>query len=290
MPLLYRARRAAYGLTYEGRRWRAHMRSLALDPCAADLPIAVPSASDFIACGSPRSGTMLLAAVLWQPPQVVCVAEPWDGLRLLPADLFASLRVEMQDTGRVARGRLDVSALGSDGAVRWRPEGESSPVLVTPETVVGVKWPAFWRYLDLLPKTKFLVCLRHPYDTVASYAATGGRLALGLDYDVPFNREMNARLLATRRDIAARRVKLYDYIYSRILTHLSRPNVMAIRYERWFIDPHVLIAEIARFLGVELTLNVKLRTPATLGSVDREVKDLVRRHCSTAVALGYELF
>ena len=85
-----------------------------------------------------------------------------------------------------------------------------------------MKFPAFWRYLDLLPDTRFLVCLRNAVEVVRSYAHTGGRLQQGLDYDVPFNREMNEHLLAQTDDLAVRRVLLYDYIHQRMLPHLHR--------------------------------------------------------------------
>lgn len=238
-------------------------------------------------CGSPRSGTALLVAMLFRPPSVVTVMEPWDALRLPPRELFGSLRAELS-SGELRRGRLDIDELVEHQRVAWCRDGEKPHAVTTRSGYqLGVKFPAFWRYLDRLPDTRFLVCLREPVEVVSSYASTGGRLAQGLDYDVPFNRRMNDHLHAATDDPAVRRVLLYDYIHERILPHLGRPNVHVVRYERWFTEPEAQLAEIAEFLGEELRgVPVRLRRP--------EVRDtdgvaaLIGRHCTTARSLGYE--
>jgi len=179
------------------RAWRRLLAGLTLDPDALPDPLAGPGPRDFVVCGAPRTGTALLTAMLFQPPDIVTVMEPWDALRLPPAELFRSLRDEIDSTGVLTRGRLDVAALRAEGAVRWCHDGElPEPVSTSPGYLLGVKMPALWRYLDRLPNTKFLVCLRDPVEVVHSFCATGGRLAQGLDYDVPFNRAMNEDLLA----------------------------------------------------------------------------------------------
>ena len=138
--------------------------------------------------------------MLFQPPRVVTVMEPWDGMRLPPDELFASLRREVA-TGRLRRGRLDLSALEHDGAVVWCRDGQREHrVDAAPDHLLGVKWPAFWRYLELLPATRFLVCLRDPAATVHSFALVGGRLSEGLDYETPFNRRMNEALTTATPD------------------------------------------------------------------------------------------
>ena len=121
--------------------------------------------------------------------------EPWDGMRLPPAELFASLRDEVETTGKLTRGRLDLHELCRSGRVRWCKEGEAAAeVSVESSWLLGVKWPGYWRYLGSLPRTRFIVCLRDPYDVIASFKAMGGRVGEGLQYDTRFNREMNREL------------------------------------------------------------------------------------------------
>jgi Sulfotransferase family len=263
---------------------------LRLDPDRLPRPVPPPGPRDFIICGCPRTGTSLLSALIHQPPACLTVMEPWDGMRLPAAELFASLRQEIEQTGHLGRGKLDLGAMSADGEVRWRAEGAvQTAVTTTPDYRLGVKWPAFWRYLELLPATKFLVCLRNPLEVIASFKRVGGRLARGLEYDIAFHREMNAELSRVR-NIALRRVRLFDYVHERILPHFARPEVLSVRYERWFTEPTEVLAEISDFLETDLTnAKVAIRPPVSKDWLDDGEHDLVRRHCQTAPALGYSI-
>lgn len=282
-------RRAAALVSPRARRWRRLLASCDLDPDVLPGPVEQPGARDFIICGSPRSGTTLVAAMLFQPPTCVTVMEPWDGLRLPPAALFASLRDELA-RGSLRRGKLDVAALRATGAVEWQAEGAAvAPVTVDDDFLLGVKWPGFWRYLEHLADTKFLVCVRDPVEVIASYAKVGGRLGQGLEYDVALHRRMNAELTAASDDPAERRVLLHDYVTARLAPHLGRPNVFVVRYERWFTDPDAMLAEIGDFLGACLRRppGRVAPDPPRHGLTEREVAR-IRRLCRTFATLGYE--
>ncbi len=265
------------------RRFRALLRSCDLVPQLVDDSSAPEEPGDFILCGAPRSGTSLAAAMLFQPPHVVTVMEPWDGLRLPPDQLFGSLRREIE-SGRLIRGRLDAAALDNDGSVRWGRDREFEyRVSVAEDYVLGVKWPTYWQYLDRLTATKFVVCLRHPDEVIRSCAGKRGRLERGLDYDVPFNMELNDDLLRATNSDERRRQLLYDRIYERVEPHLSRPEVFPIRYERWFRDPSSLVGELSEFLGVPLHANRAVIKRSKSGHI--EPPDL----CLSAIGrrLGY---
>lgn len=211
-------------------------------------------------------------------------------MRLPPADLFASLRPEIE-SGVLRRGKLDVAALERDGDVRWLREGQGA-IEVSAESgfLLGVKWPAFWRYLDLLPDARFIVCLRHPVEVIASFKQTGGRLAEGLDYDIAFNRSMNERLRNTTGSPMLRRVLLFEYVHTRIVPHLNRANVLALRYERWFTERPRVLEEISEFLDEDLTApRVRVRPPSGKHRLSPDEMSLIREHCSSAEALGYSL-
>jgi hypothetical protein len=270
------------------RRWKRLLHGLSIEPEGLTRPIESPTTSDFIICGCPRSGTSLVCAVLYQPPQLVTVMEPWDGMRLAPAELFRSLREEISRTKSLSRGRLDVRTLIETGTVRWGRDGEfPHQVEVAANYLLGVKWPAFWRYLELLPNTKFVVCVRDPVEVVASFRKTGGRLAKGLEYDIAFNRIMNEELKSETNNSLARRVQLYDYVNTRIIPYLGRPNVQAVRFERWFSEPKMVLSELETFLGVELCADrVKLEAPRR-SDIAQEEEAFIRTFCSTAKAMGY---
>jgi hypothetical protein len=274
--------------------WDELRATLTLDPDELGDPLAAPGPHDVIVCGSSRAGTTLMTAMLFQPPVAVGVMEPWDALRLAPAELFASLRGELR-SGELRRGHLDVGALRAAGVVVTCTQAEHrAAVTLDDDGIVAVKCPALWRYLDRLPTTRFVVCLRDPREVIASCRRSPGDLAEGLDYDVPFNRAMNGSLLAATGDVALRRVLLYDYVNARILPHLDRPEVFAVRYERWFSERDALLAELGAFLGTDLSrplARIRPRRPRgdrLTAEDDRDVA-LLREHCRTAAPLGYHL-
>jgi hypothetical protein len=293
MPIAYddvllEARALLTRLHPRGRRWRRFLAEQSLDPDALEQPLQSPGAGDFMICGAPRTGTTLLAAMLFQPPHVITVVEPWAGMRQPPAQLFASLRRHVATTGVLPAGRLDVLSLIRTGEVRRIAEGSSVSVELGDEFLLGVKWPAFWRYLELLPDTKFIVCLRHPYEVISSFKAQGGRLGLGLEFDLPFHRRMNEELRRATVHPAVRRVLLYDYIHSRIIPFLQRPNVLVVRYERWFTNADALRRELRAFLNVDLQAGpAALRRSAGKGRLDGAERRIIDDHCRSAAALGY---
>ena len=214
--------------------------------------------------------------------------EPWDGMRLAPSPLFDSLRAEAM-SGTIRRGRLDLTTLERTGDVRWGRDGEYvHRVMLGSDFALGVKWPIFWRYLDLLPDTKFLICIRHPAEVIASFERTGGRLAEGLDYDIAFNRVMNDHLRRATGDPAVRRALLYEYVAARIAPHLEDANVLAIRYERWFTDREGILQDIGRFLGLRLGPGYPRIRRAHPTRSETHLIELIERYCPSAKCLGYE--
>lgn len=259
-----------------------------MEPGVSPSHLVPPGPRDFMICGSSRSGTSLLSAALYQPRACVTVMEPWDAMRLPPAELFDSLRTEIEG-GVLARGRLDVDTL-ADGIVRWGRDGEF-PHQVEVETgyLLGVKLPTFWRYLEYLPSTKFLICVRHPTEVITSFSKTPGRLSEGLDYDVAFNRSMNEELAAATNDVAVRRALMYEYVNSRIARFLHAPNALFVRYERWFSDRDGLMREIAEFLGAELGPGLPVIRPPVPITPDPELIRAIETYCPSAVTLGYDI-
>lgn len=289
--LLIRLRSALTPLHPRGRRWNKFLKSFDLDPDDLPRPVSAPSERDFIICGAPRSGTSLLTAMLFQPPRVITVMEPWAGMRLPPQQLFASIREEIDGTGKLSQGKLDVTKLMKSGEVKWINEGATSyEVRTEPDYLLGIKWPSFWRYLELLPTTKFLVCLRDPKEVVTSFKLTGGRLALGLGYELAFDRRVNSELRKATQDLALRRVLLYQTINSQLLPHLSRSNVMTVRYERWFKEPETLMSEIGQFLGVELERgHATIHPPAARPTLDPRETEYISENCGMMRELGYSV-
>ena len=272
-----------------GRKWLRFLDSLDLDPDKLPRPIPSPGARDFIICGAPRSGTTLLSALLLQPPKIVTVVEPWSGMRLPPRELFLSLRQEIARTRTLPSGKLDVEALRQTRDVKRQQDGGSATeISLDAGYLMGIKWPEYWRYVGLLPDTKFLVCTRHPVEVIRSFKRNGGRLALGLGYDILFNRRLNDKLLSATSNVALRRILLYDTINAHLIPHLESENVLPVRYERWFEEPEAQMADIGSFLGVELGPKpARIRRSSSSQDLDDAEARLVAEHCKTAGSLGY---
>ncbi|MGI9602374.1 MAG: sulfotransferase [Acidimicrobiales bacterium] len=278
-------RRTVGAVSPRRRQYQRLLDSCRLDPATLAPPLRSPGVDDVIICGCPRSGTALLTAALHQPPVMVSVMEPWDGLRLPPADLFASLRGELAE-GFLDRGRLDLDRLAVSGDVTWTREDQGRyAVDFTDETAVAVKWPTFWQYLPLLTTTRFLVCVRHPGDVVDSFRSQAGRLHHGLEYDVAFNRRINGEL-ASVADVDTRRLRLYDLVNSTVLDHIDRPNVHLVRYEDWHDDPVAVLEGVSAFLDRDLTTSPAKVTAAT-PTTDQARRAAIVDRSTTARALGY---
>lgn len=272
------------------RARRAYLKGLTLDRRALPARPEQPTARDFVICGLPRSGTTLLSAALHQPPEVVTLMEPWDGLVLPPAELFRHVRRRLRDEGTIG-GRIDLDRLVAEGSTAWvddHPRRVEPPV--DPDTVaVGVKWPSYWQLLDLLPDTRFLVCVRDPAEVISSFVGARGALRDGLELDVAFHADLNAGLRVATRRRADRRALLYETIVRGMLPHLDRPNVKLVRFERWQQDPEALLAEVGAFLGVD-TSHTHVRIRPTAREVPRlspRERRAIARLCPSATALGY---
>ncbi len=277
------------GRSLEWIRWQRLLARCRLDPDTLPLPLRQPNDRDFMIVGCPRSGTSLVAALLFNPPDSVVCMEPWDGLQLPPADLFDSIRHEIDESKHLARGRLDIEGLEA-GEVRWRRDRQQSvPLEMSEGYSLGVKWPGFWRYLPLLPRTRMIVCVRHPVEVLTSFERVGGRLAQGLEYDVAFHRKMNAHLRQATDDSRIRRALLYEYINSRIAPFLGNENVLAVRYERWETEPINVLKEISSFLGVTLPSTPRIPIHRSPQPQRPDLDSLALSYCPSSVALGYGL-
>ena len=83
---------------------------------------------------------------------------------------------------------------------------------------------------------------------------------------------------------------LFEYVHKRLMPHLTNPQVLVVRYERWFDDRDALLGDISGFLGCDVTArHVELKRSATVGVLSPRDRDLIARHCSTAAELGYRV-
>jgi hypothetical protein len=141
-------------------------------------------------------------------------------------------------------------------------------------------------------ETKFVVCVRHPFDAIASFKSVGGSVSRGQEYAVAFNRDLNREV---RRQagwrVARRRVELYAQLQEAILPHLERPERFVARYEGWFEAGGRQWASLADFLGVDLPPTpIRLRHESKRSLLSDSERAYIRHRCGhIAEALGYDL-
>jgi hypothetical protein len=100
---------------------------------------------------------------------------------------------------------------------------------------------------------------------------------------------MNKELQQATSDPALRRVLPFEYVHQRLLPHLERPEVLVVRYERWFDDREALLRDLSQFLGHCITAkHIEIRRLES-GGLSRRDRDLIGRHCTTAAHFGYAI-
>jgi hypothetical protein len=199
--------------------------------------------SDGVITGIPRSGTSYLCRLLNNLPEHVAINEPADifspltqkapGQRI--ACYYRDLRRRILD-GEPIENKTDGGQIISDTAkldVRT-----SAPIPVqTEDFMIWTKNTLAYlnrlpQLLNAMPEATFVACVRHPVDTISSWARTFPhlrdadveRFPVGYPSDPllsPLQREQLA-VIAACADLQRRRAMLWNYLASIILQHSER--------------------------------------------------------------------
>jgi hypothetical protein len=201
----------------------------------------------YFCIGAAKTGTTILARLLDQQPGVACI---WEGYLLRPNHRSSILNPDGKAwarhgfRGEQIRAWHDRAVAPVDLAGRqvmaMRHPGHVRSVVgevleafgeMTSASVVGDKWPDYYRNLGLMmrafPDAKFLYNVRDPRAVWNS----------GQTFR---DREAGDRVLATMLDVDAT-----------VRPHLDDERVMTLRYEDLITDAEQTIAAVAEFLGFE---------------------------------------
>ena len=278
---------------------------------AAHKPAAVAPGGDALITGIPRSGTSLLCRMLDGLPGHAVINEP--------AEIFAALKREPRPWGmpilhrewrrrilageaidnKVVAGRvIDDTAVVDERVPHISTVAGEEFVLWTKNTLAYAARLA--QLADVMPEAAVVACIRHPFDTIASWLETFPHLR---DADVDhFPIGGTADVLLTdpqRRDLAAiggcaepplRRALLWRHLAGLLLAR--RRDLHVVRYEDLIADPR---GALTRFLGPTFSdlphdaiqELVPRSRRAALSAADIEaIADVC---VEPAAALGYEL-
>jgi hypothetical protein len=276
---------------------------------AAPPPAATGGAG--LITGIPRSGTSLLCRLLDDLPDQVVLNEPAEifsaldraprpwGMPILYRDWRRRILAREPIENKVVAGRIvDDTAVTDVRVPHVADVAAAEFVLWTKNTLAyAARLP---QLADVMPEAAVVACVRHPFDTIASWIGTFSHLR---DADVDrFPLGGPADILLTeqqRRDLAAigacadpprRRALLWRHLAGMLLAR--RRDLHIVRYEDLTADPS---GQLARILGpgfrppadgVLPTLAPRSRRD-TLSAADIEA--IADACIEPAAALGYDL-
>ena len=225
--------------------------------------VRTPCYPNLIITGIPRSGTSYLCNLLHRYSNCVIVNEPKEifaPLRLgtVPwgiARIYSQLRSDIYDGKPIANklqdGKLVEDTAGEDVRGHYIPEVESFDfVLGTKNTLTYLA-----RLNDLrrvISNLRIVVCVRNPYDTIASWKTSFPHLRdvaltkipVGHPEDpcLTLRQASELKLIMATPDVAQRRAMWWNYLAERVLE--QGRSVILVRYAELIGDPHKILDEI----------------------------------------------
>jgi hypothetical protein len=214
--------------------------------------------------GISRSGTSYLCSLidahsnavgLNETPELVTALKgpltPWS----LPAYL-RRVRSDILD-GKPVRNKVKDGRVISDTAEEDR-FGTYQPSIETHEFVVAAKntfafLSSLARVRQVMPRARFVICVRNPVDTIASWKASFEHLRqadltirpVGGPDDPNLSPRWRAALeeIETTQNLAVRRAKLWRYLAERVLEDCANGHTL-VRYEDLVADPIAVLAKL----------------------------------------------
>jgi Sulfotransferase family len=273
-----------------------------------------PPAPDIFITGIPRSGTSYFCTQLHQLKDCVAINEPEEIFGMLPdpvtlrtlAAYYAQLRLTIR-SGQPILNKISQGQLIEDTAVVCTDEAYQPPVssdrfvLATKNTLAYLARLPY--LLDALPKATFIACVRHPFDTLASWKTTFSHLSeatvrqfrLGYLGDPYLSQEANARLQLIDQEVQpeVRRALLWNHLAQIILEH--RDRLILLRYEDLVTNPELKLRELWHSLpgAPEFLANTPFAASSVrskrqaLSVLDRSA--ILEHTCELASQLGYAL-
>jgi len=272
-----------------------------------------PSAEcrDFLVSGIPRSGTSLVCHLLHRVQNCVVINEPHEVYRPLRLDhtpwrvavLYRQLRAQ------ILRGEPVVNKVDSSGVIQdtlkddqrreYRPQVDRSDYLLGTKNTLAycLRHEAIRR---VMPAAKWVFCIRHPFDTIASWKTSFAHLA-EVDLErfpacFPGDTWMTTRQLAWTialdevDDPVTRRAMLWRFL-AETVAQLGN-DFPVIKYERLIQQPATVLTETLDYLGVHPPIPALdvLRPRKRADELDRDECAIIREICGeSARRLGYRI-
>jgi hypothetical protein len=256
-----------------------------------------PESPELIVTGIPHSGTSALCQRLQNYSNCV-VVDGTDVIRAhLLSDAFVPWGIGMYY--REARSRIFEGASGMSG-----PRGDKLPRVDNRRFVLGTDNPVgilphLHRLRRVLPEARVIICVRNPFETVASWKHHGSPYSTGdLPVDSPGHpcdpwlpEPYRARLetVGVETWLAQKRAMLWHYFAELVLN--EAPNALIIRSQDMAAEPESVIASVLSGCDAGRPRQ-RLYRPEAPRAFPLDVEDIraIRSICSQSAAeLGLDL-
>lgn len=252
-----------------------------------------PGTPEILITGFPRSGTSYLCNLLHRFDNCVILNEP-DGIsrplrkEQIPYGVGTFFRDQRREIleGRSIRNKLKDGKV-TDETMEANEQTEYSPTVRSRDFVLGVKSPlGFLSRLPAvrraMPAAKLVVCIRNPFDVIASWKTTFDHL-LSADVKKMTHGGLRDAFLSARQrkmleDVgrlkhpAWRRAAWWRYLAEQIVDAVAMsPGLMVVPYTRAVTEPMAVVTEALKgFNAGELREPIR---PSTVRAGKRDVLD-----------------
>jgi len=266
---------------------------------------------NIIITGLPRSGTSYLCSLIHTIKDSVVINEPKEIFSLLSnkkpwgmATYYQSLRMKILDRelieNKLKEGRVVEDTIDLDGRSEYQPTVSRQDFILSTKNTLA--------YLSHIPRLKrvmpdalIIACIRHPFDTIASWKTTFDHLKNasvesfpvgGLEDDILDEwqkEELNK--IGREKKMSVKRALLWNYLAKILLK--CKDRLFVIKYEDLVQNPmeHLeAILEAKRVLSHQLvgTINPSTAKHERRQFLDEEDLVAMKRICSnTAKEFGY---
>lgn len=272
--------------------------------------------SNVLITGIPRSGTSYLCTLLHNVENCVAINEPDEDIfphlsqPKVPLGLsqyYDNLRVNILAGVPVANKLLEGKLIEDTADINH--EELYTPHVSSPNFLLATKNTLMYlgRLLQIrqdMPDATIVACVRHPFDSIASWKGTFGHLGgatvegfrIGHSGDRALSVQAQGRLLdiAVTASQERRRALLWRHLASLILE--SRDVLHLLRYEDLVADPQMHISTLLKRIPYSPDFRpVQPFSPSSVShkrSANLNIQDIqaIREICSeTASAFGYDL-
>ena len=261
---------------------------------------------DIIITGIPRSGTSYMCSILNEVKNTVVINEPNEVFQLMHNASDVSLKKYYEVVRERIKHNLPIKNKIVDGKFIEDTNiidtfSEYMPDVDADDFLLGTKNTLI--YLSALEKLKLqfqnatiIACVRHPVDTIASWANVSFPHIRNVEYDflLDYSNKDGKKAInrvLQKKKLSQRYAMWWDYLAK--IIHKNSSNIVIVRYEDMVVDPQATVNKVCESSSFSIEMNSDL-VPSSPRShragLDEEVLSSINDYCkNSASKLGYQL-